>query len=224
MWSMSSQSCHFPQAAPQQWQPNAAKFNGHTTYGDDFTSKELPRQEPIPVREAPASPPFEGASTYDTDFNQKPLPQREQAAPQQWHPSPGKFSATTEYGSQFQGWALPHHKPGLGIAMVDGSFYPLINPGWEPPTQASVVVTSVVDDQASTNIQVYQGSANRIEQDTKIGSFSVRIPPAPVGVPQVEVVFAIDPSCTLTVAARDRITGEHSQIVVASDTVSPVKG
>ena len=131
-----------------QRQPNAAKFNGHTTYGDDFTSKELPRQEPIPVREAPASPAFEGASTYDTDFNQKPLPQREQAAPQQWHPSPGKFSATTEYGSQFQGWALPHHKPGLGIAMVDGSFYPLINPGWEPPTQASVVVTSVVDDQA----------------------------------------------------------------------------
>jgi len=176
------------------------------------------------MREAVASPAFEGASTSATDYNQKPLPQREYAAPQQWQPSPGKFYATTEYGSEFQGWALPQHKPGLGIAMVDGSFFPLINPGWEPPTQASVVVTSVVDNQASTNIQVYQGSANRVESDTMIGSFSVQIPPAPLGQPQVEVVFAIDQACNLTVAARDRTTGEHAEILVASDTVSPVRG
>ena len=209
---------------PQQWSPNAAKFNGQTTYGADFTEKPLPHEVPVPMREAPPSPAFEGTSTYASEYNRKPLPQRESAVPQQWSPSPAKFQATTEHGAQFQGWQLPSHKPGLGIAMVDGSFYTLIPSGWMAPTKASVVVTSVVDGQTSTCIQVYQGSSGRAENDTLIGSFSIGIPPAPTGVPQVEVVFSVDAYCNLTVAARDRITGEHSEIVVASDTVSPIKG
>jgi hypothetical protein len=210
-------------AAPQQYQPNDARFNPHTTYGDDFTPKPIQREEPVPMREPPPSAPFDAHTTYQDEYGAKPLPKRESVAPQEWHPSPGKFHAQTEYGDNFHGWKLPPSKPGLGISLVDGSFYSLIPAGWEPPTRASVVVTSVVDGQYETLIQVLQGSAATAADDDLIGQFTLEIPPAPEGTPQVEVVFVIDEDCTLHVAARDRSTGESRQIIVSADQVSPVK-
>jgi len=211
------------QAVPQQWEPSPAKFNGQTTYGDDFTQKPIPREEPVPMRPAPPSPPFDAKTTNQVEYTQKQLPVREAAMPQEWQPSPAKFNASTEYGSNFQGWKLPASKPGLGIAMVDGSFYPLIPSGWEAPVRASVVITSVVDGQTTTCIQVLQGSSVTASQDNLVGSFKLNVPPGPVGAVQVEVVFHIDESYTLHVAARDRQTGEHAEIIVGSEAVSPIR-
>lgn len=175
------------------------------------------------MRPAPPSPPFDARTSYNDDYAPKQLPTREYAAPQQWHPSPGEFYATTEYGEKFQGWEMPAHRPGLGISLVDGSFYGLIPGGWEAPNRASVIVTSVTLDQETANIQVLQGSCPVAAQDTPLGNFSVALPPGPVGHAKVEVVFVIDANCTLNVAAREMHTGEHAAIVIGSDAVSPAK-
>ena len=78
------------QAVPQQWEPSPAKFNGQTTYGDDFTQKPIPREEPVPMRPAPPSPPFDAKTTNQVEYTQKQLPVREAAMPQEWQPSPGE--------------------------------------------------------------------------------------------------------------------------------------
>lgn len=92
-----------------QYVPNPASFNGHTTYGDDFTAKPIPREAPVPMQPAPQSPPFDARTTNQDEYYAKPLPSREAPVPQQWQPSPGKFQATTEYGSNFQVSAPPPH-------------------------------------------------------------------------------------------------------------------
>ena len=71
--------------------------------------------------------------------------------------------------------------------------------------------------------QVLQGSSVTASQDNLVGSFKLNVPPGPVGAVQVEVVFHIDESYTLHVAARDRQTGEHAEIIVGSEAVSPIR-
>jgi len=211
------------QAQPVQYQPNPAKFDGRTTSGDTYTAKPIQRDPPPQMHPAAPAQPFTATTTSQEDYGVKELPRREASIPQEWQPSPGKFYASTTYGEQFQGWSLPAHKPGLGICIADGSLFSLIPAGWEAPARASVVVTTVADGQTTTCIQVMQGNAPSASEDNLIGHFTLHVPPQPKGLPQIEVMFHIDPACVLHVAGRDRVTGEHAEIIVGSGTISPTK-
>ena len=95
------------QAAPQRYEPNSAPFNAHTTYGDDFTRKPIPREEPVPMRPAPPSPPFDARTTNQVEYGVKPLPARAPAPEQpRWEQS-ARFQGQSEAHDQFRQWEMP---------------------------------------------------------------------------------------------------------------------
>ena len=103
----------------------------------------------------------------------------------------------------------------LGIETKDGAFLCLIKENERIPTRRSIVFTTVSDNQARVEIHVLQGASDVAAHNRSLAKFELTgIPPAPKGVPQIEVTFEIDVNGILSVNAEDRTTGRSQNIVV----------
>jgi molecular chaperone DnaK len=101
----------------------------------------------------------------------------------------------------------------LGIETVGGIFSRLINRNTTIPTKQSQVYSTAADGQTEVDIAVFQGERDMVADNKKLGNFKlVGIPPAPKGVPQIEVTFDIDADGIVNVSARDNTTGKEQQI------------
>src|SRR5690606_35797396 len=98
----------------------------------------------------------------------------------------------------------------LGIETLGGVFTKLIEANTTIPTKRSEVFSTASDNQPSVEIHVLQGERQMAAQNRTIGRFHLDgIPPAPRGVPQVEVTFDIDANGILHVSAKDKGTGKE---------------
>nr|QWV59539.1 heat shock protein 70-5 [Lasioderma serricorne] len=105
----------------------------------------------------------------------------------------------------------------LGIETLGGVFTKLISRNTTIPTKKSQVFSTAADGQTQVEIKVYQGEREMAGDNKLLGQFSlVGIPPAPRGVPQIEVTFDIDANGIVHVSARDKGTGKEQQIVIQS--------
>jgi len=105
----------------------------------------------------------------------------------------------------------------LGIETLGGVFTKLINRNTTIPTKKSQVFSTAADGQTQVEIKVHQGEREMAQDNKLLGQFQlVGIPPAPRGVPQIEVTFDIDANGIVNVSARDKGTGKEQQIVIQS--------
>merc|ERR1712241_849560 len=105
----------------------------------------------------------------------------------------------------------------LGIETLGGVFTKLIGRNTTIPTKKSQVFSTAADGQTQVEIKVHQGEREMAADNKMLGQFQlVGIPPAPRGVPQVEVTFDIDGNGIVNVSARDKGTGKEQQIVIQS--------
>lgn len=105
----------------------------------------------------------------------------------------------------------------LGIETLGGVFTRLISRNTTIPTKKSQVFSTAADGQTQVQIKVHQGEREMATDNKLLGEFTlVGIPPAPRGVPQIEVVFDIDANGIVHVSARDKGTGKEQQIVIQS--------
>ncbi len=107
----------------------------------------------------------------------------------------------------------------LGIETLGGVFTKLIERNTTIPTRKSEVFSTAADNQTSVEIKVYQGERSMARDNRLLGVFQlVGIPPAPRGIPQVEVTFDIDANGILNVAAKDRATNNEQKITITSSS------
>ena len=107
----------------------------------------------------------------------------------------------------------------LGIETLGGVFSRLIERNTTIPTRRSQVFSTAADDQTAVSIHVLQGEREMAAQNRTLGRFDlVGIPPAPRGVPQVEVTFDIDANGIVHVSARDQGTGKEQRIRIESSS------
>lgn len=105
----------------------------------------------------------------------------------------------------------------LGIETLGGVFTKLINRNTTIPTKKSQIFSTAADGQTQVEIKVHQGEREMASNNKLLGQFTlVGIPPAPRGVPQIEVTFDIDANGIVNVSARDKGTGKEQQIVIQS--------
>jgi len=105
----------------------------------------------------------------------------------------------------------------LGIETLGGVMTKLIGRNTTIPTKKSQVFSTAADGQSQVEIKVYQGERDMATHNKMLGQFSlVGIPPAPRGVPQIEVLFDVDANGIVNVSARDRGSGKEQQIVIQS--------
>ncbi len=103
----------------------------------------------------------------------------------------------------------------LGIETKDGTFTPLIERNSTIPTRKSRVFTTVADNQTRVEVHVLQGESDMAAYNKSLAKFELtNIPPAPKGVPQVEVTFEIDVNGIVSVAAQDQATGRSQSMVI----------
>jgi len=103
----------------------------------------------------------------------------------------------------------------LGIETRGGLFTKLIERNSTIPTRKSQIFTTVADNQRSVEIMVRQGERDIAAENKLLGKFElIGIPPAPRGVPQIEVTFAIDSNGIVQVSAKDLATGKEQSIQV----------
>jgi molecular chaperone DnaK len=107
----------------------------------------------------------------------------------------------------------------LGIETLGGVFTKLIDRNTTIPTRKSEVFSTASDSQTSVEIKVYQGERSMARDNRLLGVFQlVGIPPAPRGVPQIEVTFDIDANGILNVTAKDRATNNEQKITITSSS------
>jgi molecular chaperone DnaK len=107
----------------------------------------------------------------------------------------------------------------LGIETLGGVFTKLIERNTTIPTRKSEVFSTAADNQTSVEIKVYQGERSMARDNRMLGVFQlVGIPPAPRGIPQVEVEFDIDANGILNVKAKDRATNNEQKITITSSS------
>jgi molecular chaperone DnaK len=107
----------------------------------------------------------------------------------------------------------------LGIETLGGVFTKLIERNTTIPTRKSEVFSTASDNQTSVEIKVYQGERSMARDNRMLGVFQlVGIPPAPRGIPQVEVTFDIDANGILNVTAKDRATNNEQKITITSSS------
>jgi molecular chaperone DnaK len=107
----------------------------------------------------------------------------------------------------------------LGIETLGGVMTKLIERNTTIPTRKSEVFSTAADSQTSVEIKVYQGERAMARDNRLLGVFQlVGIPPAPRGVPQVEVTFDIDANGIMNVTAKDRATNNEQKITITSSS------
>ncbi len=104
----------------------------------------------------------------------------------------------------------------LGIETLGGVMTKLIERNTTIPTRKSEVFTTAEDGQTSVHVRVFQGEREMAAANKLLGDFQLTgIPPAPRGVPQVEVTFDIDANGIVNVSAKDRATGRENKITIS---------
>ena len=107
----------------------------------------------------------------------------------------------------------------LGIETLGGVFTKLIDRNTTIPTRKSETFSTAADNQTSVEIKVYQGERAMARDNRMLGVFQlIGIPPAPRGIPQVEVTFDIDANGILNVTAKDRATNNEQKITITSSS------
>ena len=105
----------------------------------------------------------------------------------------------------------------LGIETLGGIATPLIDRNTTIPTRKSQTFSTAVDNQPSVEINIVQGERKMATDNTSLGKFNLTgIPPAPRGIPQIEVTFDIDANGIINVSAKDKGTGKEQKITIAS--------
>ncbi|AAU28094.1 chaperone protein DnaK, heat shock protein Hsp70 [Legionella pneumophila subsp. pneumophila str. Philadelphia 1] len=107
----------------------------------------------------------------------------------------------------------------LGIETMGGVMTKLIEKNTTIPTKATQVFSTADDNQTAVTVHVLQGEREQASANKSLGRFDLRdIPPAPRGVPQIEVTFDIDANGILNVSAKDKATGKAQSIVIKASS------
>ncbi|MBK1693395.1 molecular chaperone DnaK [Chromatium weissei] len=107
----------------------------------------------------------------------------------------------------------------LGIETLGGVMTKLIEKNTTIPTSAQQVFSTAEDNQTAVTVHVLQGERERAANNKSLGRFDLSdIPPAPRGVPQVEVKFDIDANGILNVSAKDKATGKQQSIIIKASS------
>merc|ERR1712131_446479 len=105
----------------------------------------------------------------------------------------------------------------LGIEVMGGVMDKMIMRNTTIPTKKQKTYSTAADGQTQVEIKIYQGEREMAAENKLLGNFQLGgIPPAPRGVPQIEVTFDIDANGIVNVSARDKGTGREQQIVIQS--------
>lgn len=107
----------------------------------------------------------------------------------------------------------------LGVETMGGVFTKVIEKNTTIPTKRSQIFSTAADFQTAVTIHVLQGERAMASDNVSLGMFNlVDLPPAPRGVPQIEVTFDIDANGILNVSAKDRGTGKEAKITITAST------
>src|SRR6267154_6644844 len=103
----------------------------------------------------------------------------------------------------------------LGIETEGGIFTKLVERNTTIPTERKQVFSTAADNQTAVTVSVYQGERPMARDNRLLGQFNLEgIPPAPRGLPQIEVKFDVDANGILHVSAKDKATGKENKITI----------